>query len=66
VNIEVAVNGDWRVLEDGSTLATLLRDEPPAGVAVARNGEVVPRSEWAVTVLAHRDRLELVRPVQGG
>lgn len=66
MNIEVAVNGDWRVLEDGTTLAVLLRDEPPLGVAVARNGEVVPRGEWAATVLIHRDQLELVRPVQGG
>lgn len=66
MNIEVEVNGDWRVLEDGITLAALLCDEPPLGVAVARNGEVVPRGEWAATVLVDRDRLELVRPVQGG
>jgi len=36
------------------------------GVAVARNSEVVPRSQWATTPLADGDELELVTAVQGG
>ena len=36
------------------------------GVAVARNSEVVPRSQWAATALADGDELELVTAVQGG
>ncbi|GAT85936.1 sulfur carrier protein [Paenarthrobacter nicotinovorans] len=36
------------------------------GVAVARNSEVVPRSQWAATPLADGDELELVTAVQGG
>lgn len=36
------------------------------GVAVARNSEVVPRSQWAATQLADGDELELVTAVQGG
>jgi sulfur carrier protein len=36
------------------------------GVAVARNSEVVPRSQWAATPLAYGDELELVTAVQGG
>ncbi len=36
------------------------------GVAVARNSEVVPRSQWYVTALADGDDVELVTAVQGG
>lgn len=36
------------------------------GTAVAHNAEVVPRSEWATTRLAHGDRLEVLTVAQGG
>jgi sulfur carrier protein len=36
------------------------------GVAVAVNGEVVPRAQWQGTGLEEQDRIELVEPVQGG
>lgn len=36
------------------------------GVAVARNSEVVPRSQWHSTALAEGDDIELVTAVQGG
>jgi sulfur carrier protein len=37
-----------------------------SGVAAAVNGEVVPRSSWAGTVLRDGDRVEVVTAVQGG
>ncbi len=36
------------------------------GVAVARNSDVVPRSQWHSTALAEGDDIELVTAVQGG
>lgn len=36
------------------------------GVAVALDGEVVPRSRWAATELSAGHRLEIVTAVQGG
>lgn len=36
------------------------------GVAVAQNGAVIPRSQWAATVLDSGDELEIVTAVQGG
>ena len=36
------------------------------GVAVALDGEVVPRTEWAATALVERQSVEVVRAVQGG
>lgn len=36
------------------------------GVAVAVDGEVVPRSAWDSTVLAEGQRVEVVGAIQGG
>lgn len=36
------------------------------GVAVAVDGEVVPRSEWDATELADGQRVEVVGAIQGG
>lgn len=36
------------------------------GVAVARNGAVVPKRAWDTTALEPGDTLEIVRPLQGG
>lgn len=38
----------------------------PAGVAVALNAEVIPRSRWAVTRLGPDDRVEILGASQGG
>ena len=68
--IAVRVNGEPRTLPAGTTVAQLVPDAVPdvevRGVAVARNGEIVPRAEWSTTVLTAGDAIELVRPVQGG
>jgi sulfur carrier protein len=36
------------------------------GIAVALNGEVVPRSAWEVTGLRPGDRVEVLTAAQGG
>jgi sulfur carrier protein len=36
------------------------------GIAVALNGEVVPRSDWKAAVLRPGDAVEIVGAVQGG
>jgi sulfur carrier protein len=36
------------------------------GVAVAINGEVVPRGEWAARRLAEGDSVEILTAAQGG
>ncbi|MBU2668674.1 sulfur carrier protein ThiS [Actinoplanes bogorensis] len=40
--------------------------EAQRGVAVAVNGEVVPRSTWPVTSLADGDVVEVLTAAQGG
>jgi sulfur carrier protein len=40
--------------------------ETPQGIAIALNGRVVRRRDWAATPLADGDRVEIVRAMQGG
>ncbi len=53
-----------------TTIADLLAAKELApdmrGLAVARNGAVVPRAAWATTALAPGDAIELVIAKQGG
>ncbi|MEX0659416.1 MAG: sulfur carrier protein ThiS [Egibacteraceae bacterium] len=66
----VTVNGQARPLPPGTSVADLVAEHGPtvAGdrVAVAVNGEVVPRHAWTATTLADGDRVELLAAMQGG
>lgn len=50
------------------TLAELALQEkaPERGVAIARNGAVVRRTQWEEARLEENDRIEIIRAVQGG
>jgi sulfur carrier protein len=66
----IVVNGRPHPLPAGGNLVQLLSqlrvDHGNAGVAVAINGEVVPRPDWAARRLVPGDHVEVVRAVQGG
>ena len=65
----IQVNGVAHPLAGMALLQALQRlgyDTAAAGIAVARNEAIVPRSQWAETTLQAGDRLELVGAVQGG
>ena len=66
--ITVTVNGKPRELEGPLSVAALLEtlDIIPAQVAVAINGEVVPRSDWLRARVSDGDVVEVVRAVGGG
>jgi thiazole synthase len=67
VNIEL--NGEVVVLPDGSTVATAIEaaGAPTGrGVAVALEGDVVPRSEWGTTPLSEGQSVEVLAAIQGG
>ncbi|TMH19715.1 MAG: sulfur carrier protein ThiS [Betaproteobacteria bacterium] len=66
--IQLSVNGQVRRLEPGANIAQLLEALELAGkrVAVEKNGEIVPRSQYADTRLAEGDALEIVVAVGGG
>jgi sulfur carrier protein len=66
----VLLNGDRRELSDGTTIAEIVASLPGTpegrGVAVALDGEVVPRAQWRQTRLVEGARVEVVVAVQGG
>lgn len=66
--MNVRVNGEPRTLRDGVTVAEVVRSltDTERGVAVALDGEVVPRREWETTALADGRSVEVLRAVQGG
>jgi sulfur carrier protein len=66
--MKVTVNGDTAEVPQGWSVGDLVRArvDDRRRVAVARNGEVVPRAEWDTTPLAEADRLEVLAPQAGG
>lgn len=67
--IHLIINGKQRSFEDAeltvSQLVTILGLEGKR-LALERNGEIVPRSAFAQTLLNPNDRLEIVGAVGGG
>ncbi|KIR63010.1 sulfur carrier protein ThiS [Micromonospora haikouensis] len=66
--MELTVNGTGRTLPAGATVADavgLVTDER-RGLAVAVNGEVVPRGGWPATPLRDGDHVEVLSAAQGG
>jgi sulfur carrier protein len=65
----IRVNGDERDV-DGVTVAELVAElGVPAGgrgIAVAVDGEVVPRGAWKATAVPDGAAVEIVTAVQGG
>ncbi|RLP83495.1 sulfur carrier protein ThiS [Micromonospora sp. BL4] len=66
--MELTVNGSGRSVLGGASVADLVSEVAPQqrGVAVAVNGEVVPRAGWSTTVLRDGDRVEVLTAAQGG
>ncbi len=68
--MRIELNGQPRELHAGATLADAVResgaDGEARGVAVALDGEVVPRGEWDSTPLAEGQRVEVLAAIQGG
>ena len=66
--IHVTINGQKEALETALTVLALLQCRGLAGkrLAVERNGEIVPRSQFSNVSLADGDSLEIVVAVGGG
>jgi len=78
--MNITLNGIEQAVGAGASVTTLVSqvtgrelaangqaaDGQRLGVAVARNSEVVPRSQWHSTALSEGDDIELVTAVQGG
>ncbi|GBU16076.1 MULTISPECIES: sulfur carrier protein ThiS [Methylobacterium] len=70
--MKLTVNGLPRECEAGDIEALFHIEaeetglESPQGIAIALNGRVVRKREWAQTPLREGDRVEIVRAMQGG
>ncbi len=67
--MNVELNGEIVTLPDGATVATAIEASGAAtdrGVAVALDGDVVPRSEWEKTFLSDGQKVEVLAAIQGG
>jgi len=68
--MRVELNGRTVEVADGATVAELVEQAGAGpdgrGVAVALDGEVVPRSAWDDTRVAAGQSVEVLQAVQGG
>ena len=66
--IGLIINGEPRAFAAPLTLAQLVGTLSLVGkrIAIEKNGEIVPRSLYAETLLVDNDRLEIVVAVGGG
>ena len=64
------LNGEERELDGGATVtdavASVGASGADRGVAVAVNGQVLPKGEWPERVLNDGESVEVVHAVQGG
>ncbi len=66
--MRLVINGEVHKVEGPLTVAAMLErlDLTAPKVAVERNLEIVPRSQFGETLLADGDRLEIVHFIGGG
>ncbi len=64
----ILLNGNNHRLDEHTTVGTLVDTigSGRAGIAVARNREVIPRSLWDTEVLQETDQIEILVAAQGG
>ena len=65
--MSLIINGE-EIEATGKTLADYLEEAgyDIRGIAIERNGAIVPKSQYASTVLRDGDKVELVHCVAGG
>jgi sulfur carrier protein len=68
--VKVTINGTEEELAGGATVRDIVSkfrgDQAGRGIAVAVNGEVVPRGVWEKSSLSEGDRVEVLGATQGG
>ena len=64
----VLINGDSSDVRAGTTVAGVvdLVARSPKGIAVALNGEIIPKSSWEQTRVSDGDEVEVLGAAQGG
>lgn len=68
IGVQIIVNGEAREIPAGLGVPALLAHLglPAERVAIERNLEILPRSQWPATTVQPGDRYEIVHLVGGG
>lgn len=66
--MKIIINGEEKTLEAPLNLYDVLVQEDVIGmmIAVARNGEFVPKENYQSVSISEGDQIEIVAPMQGG
>ncbi|MDA8371877.1 MAG: sulfur carrier protein ThiS [Nocardiopsaceae bacterium] len=66
--MNVIINGERRDVAPRTTVADIVRSltDAAGGIAVAVNDHVVPKADWAETLITENDRVDVLTAVQGG
>ncbi len=68
--MKIRVNGEEKTVHPNLNIYELLialeLNPMQAGIAVAVDREVIPKTEWRGTPLRENSDVEIIRPVQGG
>jgi sulfur carrier protein len=64
----IQINGREALVAPGATIASVVAEwaDSDRGIAVARNGEVVPKSGWSSERVADGDSIEILSAAAGG
>jgi len=67
-SVHVLINGETREVPDGLTVTGLLAHLGLSGnrVAIERNLDILPRTQWGEASVSAGDRFEIVHLVGGG
>ena len=68
MRVKVSLNNETAEIAAGTSLSEAIEQWQLGGkkIAVAVNGEFVPRSDYPLTQLAPGDQIDIVKPVGGG
>ncbi|MGZ5243253.1 MAG: sulfur carrier protein ThiS [Bacteroidia bacterium] len=67
--MHITFNSELQEIPAASSITNLLEMrqlQNSKGIAVALNGNVVPRQNWAETTLTHNDSILVIKAAQGG
>ena len=68
--MRIQVNGETREIKVAQSVAELVfqinGSDQSQGIAVAVNGQIVRRNDWAERTLEDNDEVEVLRAVSGG
>lgn len=66
--LKVTINGQLKTFDAPLNLFDVLEQEELIGmmIAVAKNGDIVPKSEYKNVPITDGDILEILAPMQGG